>query len=300
MDSLKNHLNSYNLKEIKNIIKSYNLHTVIKLSQTKDKLIEQFTNKIYEFKNGAITTKRTIINTPNKYKEDLILKKRILQNKKDDEKFEKENKLIQKLIKEQNAIKIKKPAIKQEAKKPIIKQEAKKPAIEKDKPISIDAKKEYKKLKDNGFQFYISQEQFGQIYNKKNNQKLLFINNLFRENNSKKNKKIQASQFKKIIDEMDGLGGAGRFRVDAELMDEIDKDYNNYNYLWFEDFSEGYSEFINDLENSRDFERESKKVRKEILEEFEEHQDAFNRDIRFYSTEFFTSDGSDDEDDEDF
>ena len=282
MDSLKKHLKTFNLKDIKSIIKAYNLHTVIKMSQTKENLINELITKIYNYNDNVLTTNRINITTPRKVKADTILKKRILKNKKDDKTFEKEDKLIKELIKEQEKYK--------KVNKPAIKQEAKKPAIKKDIEISIDAQKEYKKLKDNGFEFYISPEQFGQIYNKKSNQKLLFINNLFRENNSTKDKKKQKSQFQKIIDEMDGNGDARRFRVSGELMDQIDNNYNRYNYFWFADFGEAYENFIDELENSRDFERATKDERDEILEGYEEDRDEFDRDITYYSATFFPSD----------
>ena len=125
MDShnLKEHLNLLKMKDIKNLIRQYNLHYKIKLSQKKPELISDLLKHFEEYtiNDNKITLKSKQydfikIDEPKpkaprkpriKKEEDKedILQRLMKRNKDDDEKFEQDDKLIRQLIKEQNAIK---------------------------------------------------------------------------------------------------------------------------------------------------------------------------------------------------
>ena len=123
MDSpnLKSHLNSISIKQIKTLIRQYNLHYKIKLSQNKPDLISDLLkhfetdiidNKMISKKNDMEVPKieEPKPKAPRKLrikkedKED-ILKRLMKSNKDADDKFEQEDKLIRQLIKEQDAMK---------------------------------------------------------------------------------------------------------------------------------------------------------------------------------------------------
>ena len=119
--NLKEHLNLLKIKDIKNLIRQYNLHYKIKLSQKKPELISDLLKHFEDTINdNNITSKKYDITVPKieepkpkaprkpkikkEDKED-ILKRLMKSNKDADDKFEQEDKLIRQLIKEQNAIK---------------------------------------------------------------------------------------------------------------------------------------------------------------------------------------------------
>ena len=122
--NLKEHLDLLKIKDIKNLIRQYNLHYKIKLSQKKPELISDLLKHFEEYtiNDNNITLKSKqydfikIIDEPTpktlrkpriKKEEDKedILQRLMKRNKDDDEKFEQDDKLIRQLIKEQNAIK---------------------------------------------------------------------------------------------------------------------------------------------------------------------------------------------------
>ena len=121
--NLKEHLDLLKMKDIKNLIRQYNLHYKIKLSQKKPELISDLLKHFEEYtiNDNKITLKSKQydfikIDEPKpkaprkpriKKEEDKedILQRLMKRNKDDDEKFEQEDKLIRQLIKEQNAIK---------------------------------------------------------------------------------------------------------------------------------------------------------------------------------------------------
>ncbi len=120
--NLKEHLNLLKIKDIKGLIRQYNLHYKIKLSQKKPELISDLLKYFEEnIIDNNITSKTYDITVPKieepkpkpprktriKKEEDKedILKRLIKRNKESDDRYEKDNKLIRKLIKEQNAIK---------------------------------------------------------------------------------------------------------------------------------------------------------------------------------------------------
>ena len=125
MDSpnLKSHLNSISIKQIKTLIRQYNLHYKIKLSQNKPDLISDLLKHFEEYtiNDNNITLKSKQydfikIDEPKpkaprkpriKKEEDKedILQRLMKRNKDSDDKYEQEDKLIRQLIKEQNAIK---------------------------------------------------------------------------------------------------------------------------------------------------------------------------------------------------
>ena len=122
--NLKEHLDLLKMKDIKNLIRQYNLHYKIKLSQKKPELISDLLKHFEEYtiNDNKITLKSKqydfikMIDEPKpkaprkpriKKEEDKedILQRLMKRNKDDDEKFEQDDKLIRQLIKEQNAIK---------------------------------------------------------------------------------------------------------------------------------------------------------------------------------------------------
>ncbi len=123
MDSvnLKTHLNSISIKQIKTLIRQYNLHHKIKLSQNKPDLIsdllkhfetDTIDNKMISKKNDMEIPKieepkPKAPRKPRIKKEDKedILKRLMKSNKDADDKFEQDDKLIRQLIKEQNVMK---------------------------------------------------------------------------------------------------------------------------------------------------------------------------------------------------
>ena len=124
MDSqnLKEHLNLLKMKDIKNLIRQYNLHYKIKLSQKKPELISDLLKHFEEYtiNDNNITLKSKqydfikmdepkpkALRKPKikKDKKEEILIQLIKKNKDSDDRYEKDNKLIRQLIKEQNAIK---------------------------------------------------------------------------------------------------------------------------------------------------------------------------------------------------
>ena len=124
MDSsnLKEHLNLLKMKDIKNLIRQYNLHYKIKLSQKKPELISDLLKHFEEYtiNDNNITLKSKqydfikmdepkpkALRKPKikKDKKEELLMQLIKKNKDSDDRYEKDNKLIRQLIKEQNAIK---------------------------------------------------------------------------------------------------------------------------------------------------------------------------------------------------
>ena len=121
--NLKEHLNLLKMKDIKNLIRQYNLHYKIKLSQKKPELISDLLKHFEEYtiNDNKITLKSKQydfikIDEPKpkaprkpriKKEEDKedILQRLMKRNKDSDDKFEQDDKLIRQLIKEQNAIK---------------------------------------------------------------------------------------------------------------------------------------------------------------------------------------------------
>ena len=124
MDSqnLKEHLNLLKMKDIKNLIRQYNLHYKIKLSQKKPELISDLLKHFEEYtiNDNNITLKSKqydfikmdepkpkSLRKPKikKDKKEELLMQLIKKNKDSDDRYEKDNKLIRPLINEQNAIK---------------------------------------------------------------------------------------------------------------------------------------------------------------------------------------------------
>ena len=120
--NLKEHLNLLKMKDIKNLIRQYNLHYKIKLSQKKPELISDLLKHFEEYtiNDNNITLKSKQydfikIDEPKpkalrkpkikKDKKEELLMQLIKKNKDSDDRYEKDNKLIRQLIKEQNAIK---------------------------------------------------------------------------------------------------------------------------------------------------------------------------------------------------
>ena len=119
--NLKDHLDLLKLKDIKNLIRQYNLHYKIKLSQKKPELISDLLKHFEEnIIDNNVTSKKYDITVPKieepkpkaprkprikKDKKEDILEQLIKKNKDNDEKFEQEDKLIRQLIKEQDAMK---------------------------------------------------------------------------------------------------------------------------------------------------------------------------------------------------
>ena len=121
--NLKEHLDLLKIKDIKNLIRQYNLHYKIKLSQKKPELISDLLKHFEEYtiNDNKITLKSKQydfikISEPKpkaprkpriKKEEDKedILQRLMKRNKDSDDKFEQDDKLIRQLIKEQNAIK---------------------------------------------------------------------------------------------------------------------------------------------------------------------------------------------------
>ena len=120
--NLKEHLDLLKMKDIKNLIRQYNLHYKIKLSQKKPELIsdllkhfEEYTindnnitlkSKQYDFiKMDEPKPKAPRKPKIKKDKKEELLMQLIKKNKDSDDRYEKDNKLIRQLIKEQNAIK---------------------------------------------------------------------------------------------------------------------------------------------------------------------------------------------------
>ena len=120
--NLKEHLDLLKMKDIKNLIRQYNLHYKIKLSQKKPELISDLLKHFEEYtiNDNKITLKSKQydfikISEPKpkaprkprikKDKKEEMLMQLMKSNKDADEKFEQEDKLIRQLIKEQNAIK---------------------------------------------------------------------------------------------------------------------------------------------------------------------------------------------------
>ena len=118
--NLKEHLDLLKIKDIKNLIRQYNLHYKIKLSQKKPELISDLLKHFedYTINDNKITlTSKQYdfikIHEPKppqkprikKDKKEELLMQLIKKNKDSDDRYEKDNKLIRQLIKEQNAIK---------------------------------------------------------------------------------------------------------------------------------------------------------------------------------------------------
>ena len=120
--NLKEHLDLLKMKDIKNLIRQYNLHYKIKLSQKKPELISDLLKHFEEYtiNDNKITLKSKQydfikIDEPKpkalrkpkikKDKKEELLMQLIKKNKDSDDRYEKDNKLIRQLIKEQNAIK---------------------------------------------------------------------------------------------------------------------------------------------------------------------------------------------------
>ena len=123
MDSsnLKEHLDLLKMKDIKNLIRQYNLHYKIKLSQKKPELISDLLKHFEEnIIDNNVTSKKYDITVPKieepkpkaprkprikKDKKEEMLMQLMKRNKDSDDKLEQEDKLIRQLIKEQDAIK---------------------------------------------------------------------------------------------------------------------------------------------------------------------------------------------------
>ena len=120
--NLKEHLDLLKIKDIKNLIRQYNLHYKIKLSQKKPELISDLLKHFEEYtiNDNNITLKSKqydfikmdepkpkALRKPKikKDKKEELLMQLIKKNKDSDDRYEKDNKLIRQLIKEQNAIK---------------------------------------------------------------------------------------------------------------------------------------------------------------------------------------------------
>ena len=120
--NLKEHLDLLKMKDIKNLIRQYNLHYKIKLSQKKPELISDLLKHFEEYtiNDNNITLKSKqydfikmdepkpkALRKPKikKDKKEELLMQLIKKNKDSDDRYEKDNKLIRQLIKEQNAIK---------------------------------------------------------------------------------------------------------------------------------------------------------------------------------------------------
>ena len=119
--NLKEHLNLLKIKDIKNLIRQYNLHYKIKLSQKKPELISDLLKHFEDTINdNNITSKNYDITVPKieepkpkaprkprikKDKKEEMLMQLMKRNKDSDDKFEQEDKLIRQLIKEQDAMK---------------------------------------------------------------------------------------------------------------------------------------------------------------------------------------------------
>ena len=119
--NLKEHLDLLKIKDIKNLIRQYNLHYKIKLSQKKPELISDLLKHFEDTINdNNITSKKYDITVPKieepkpkaprkprikKDKKEEMLMQLMKRNKDSDDKFEQEDKLIRQLIKEQDAMK---------------------------------------------------------------------------------------------------------------------------------------------------------------------------------------------------